>query len=258
MEDGSIQAASRNRQLTLDNDNRGFFNWAYQRYNLHQFFMQYPNYRLFGEWLIPHSLKSYEDTARNKFYVFDVIEEFADGLYRYLPYDEYAELLERFSILYIPRIARIYNPTYDDLQECLRKNHFLIKETLGVGEGIVIKNYDFVNQFQRITWAKLISSEFNNMAGRDDKQIKQVSYIEEQIVQQYITSAFCEKEYEKFIQGIDFQSNMIGGLLSVLYNEFIREEAANIMFEFHKEAIDINRLRTFAFKRIKQLLPNLF
>ena len=53
-----LQAGSRNRHLEVENDNAGFYNWALKQEMFTKFFDKYPNLRLFGEWLVPHTLKT--------------------------------------------------------------------------------------------------------------------------------------------------------------------------------------------------------
>ena len=58
---GRLMAGSRNRKLELDNDNAGFYDWACNQDRHFEFFRKYPNLRLYGEWLVPHSLKTYKN-----------------------------------------------------------------------------------------------------------------------------------------------------------------------------------------------------
>ena len=46
---GLLMAGSRNRQLELDNDNAGFYNWACVQDNIFEFFKKHPDYVLDGE-----------------------------------------------------------------------------------------------------------------------------------------------------------------------------------------------------------------
>ena len=50
-ENGKICCGSRNRELSLDNDNQGFMAWVLEQDNIREFFSNYQNLRLFGEWL---------------------------------------------------------------------------------------------------------------------------------------------------------------------------------------------------------------
>ena len=69
---GELKAGSRNRTLTLDKDNAGFYKWAVSNMIKWNIFLFNPNLRLYGEWLVPHTLKNYQDNAWRNFYVFDV------------------------------------------------------------------------------------------------------------------------------------------------------------------------------------------
>ena len=148
----AIQGGSRRRHLSESSDNAGFLNWATEQHidNLKfQNFIDLPHLRLYGEWLVPHSLKTYRDNAWRDFYVFDVYDE-NEG--KYLSYDEYKPIMEEYDINYIPPLGIIDNPTYESLVQSLDKNQYLIEDGKGNGEGIVIKNYDFINKYGREIW----------------------------------------------------------------------------------------------------------
>ena len=80
------------------------------------FLKSHPELRLYGEYLVPHTLKTYYDEAWNKFYVFDVVNESG-----YLPYEEYKAMLDEYDIEYIPPLCKIVNPVFDNLVELLDK-----------------------------------------------------------------------------------------------------------------------------------------
>nr|MBC8437152.1 hypothetical protein [bacterium] len=74
LDEDTIKCGSRNRELTLDNDNAGFCKYILDRCdNIHQYLYANPTHRIYGEWLVPHTLKTYESGAWRKFYVFDVM-----------------------------------------------------------------------------------------------------------------------------------------------------------------------------------------
>lgn len=253
-EGGQIKAGSRNRELSLEKDNAGFYEWAINNQNLKNFFDKYPELRLYGEWLVPHSLKTYRDDAWRRFYVFDVMngEE-------YLPYEKYNLLLAHFEIDYIPAFYIAKNASYDQFAKAMQANTFMIKDGEGVGEGIVIKNYDYVNKYGRNTWAKIVTSEFKEKHIKEmgAMPIKGEKMIEEEIVDKYVTIALCEKELAKLEQE-GFTSKMIPRLLNTIFYNLVKEECWNFVKEHKNPNINFKTLQHFCVLKVKKSLPKLF
>lgn len=107
-DDGRIGAGSRNNEITGTDCIKGFTGYVDAHQGIKDFFNACPELRLFGEWLIPHTLKTYRDDAWKKFYVFDVV-----GPWGYLTYEGYKTLLDTFHIDYVPALAIINNPSVD-------------------------------------------------------------------------------------------------------------------------------------------------
>ena len=253
--DGGLKAGSRNRELSVDNDNAGFYNWALSQLPILNFFHSNPNLRLYGEWLVPHSLKTYNDNAWRQFYVFDVMDD-----ENYLPYDTYKPMLEEFGIEYIPPICKVKNPSYELIVSQLDKNGYLIKDGSGVGEGIVVKNYDYKNKFGRVVWGKIVTNEFK--AKHSKCQITELNgstLIEETICNRYVTKALAEKEYAKIItESEGWNPKYIPRLLNTVYYCLVTEECWNFVKEFKNPTVDFKRLQFFCTQRVKELLPNVF
>jgi len=168
LDNGEVKAGSRNRELTLDKDNQGFYKYILENENIKRYLETFPCRRLYGEWLVPHSLKTYREDAWKKFYVFDVLCDFEDEHEYYINYKEYSEELDFFGIDYIAPIRIIKNGNLSNFEKCLDENDYLIKNGCGNGEGIVIKNYDYVNKYGRKTWAKIVTSEFKEKHRRNN------------------------------------------------------------------------------------------
>lgn len=249
-------AGSRNRELTIDNDNAGFLNWAVKQDNIIDLLLSHPNLRLYGEWLVPHSLKTYKEDAWRKFYVFDVMQDET-----YLTYNEYSALLDKYNIDYIPCIATGIDIKEEQLYQYLDKNNFLIEDGKGNGEGIVIKNYNFVNRFGRIVWAKIVTSEFKT------KHIKEMGTpvitptldIEEKICDKFVTSALVEKEYSKIVNELNgWESKYIPRLLNTIYYCLITEEMWNILKAFKSLTLNFSNLNRAVSRKIKKIKPEIF
>lgn len=260
-EDGSLRAGSRTRELTIEADNAGFFNAISQDAKVLAYLQKHPTHRLFGEWLVPHSLRTYRDDAWRRFYVFDVCID-ADnevGL-EYIPYDIYKPWLDEFEIDYLAPITIVKNGNYEDFIRCLEQNVFLVKDGAGIGEGIVIKNYDFYNKFGRQTWAKIVTSEFKEKHHKEmGAPVFENKVIEQEIVDKYVTPALVEKEYSKITVECDgWSSRLIPRFLSQVFYSLVTEETWNIVKEFKNPKVDFKMLNAITIAKIKTVKPELF
>lgn len=268
LNDGKICAGSRKRELSLESDNAGFYAWAVQQVRLHKYLTENPTHRLFGEWLVPHSLQTYKKDAWRRFYVFDVCVDKAedeilhdgDSKLKHLHYLEYKPLLEAHNIDYINPIAVIRNGSYEQFVNQLKNNVFMIEDGKGVGEGVVIKNYDYKNKYGRQTWAKIVTSEFKEQHAKvmgaptvDGKKL-----IEEEITEKYVTTALIEKELSKIQNEDGWSSRMIPRLLNTVYHSLVTEETWNFVKENKNPTIDFKRLQFFTTNKIKQVKPEIF
>ena len=260
-EDWTLRAGSRTRELTTEADNAGFYAAISQDDRVKSFLQKYPNHRLFGEWLVPHSLRTYRDDAWRKFYVFDVCLDTDNetGL-EYIPYDIYKPWLDEFEIDYLAPIAIIKNGNYENFIRCLEQNVFLVKDGSGVGEGVVIKNYDFYNKFGRQTWAKIVTSEFKEKHHKEmGAPVFENKVVEQGIVDKYVTSALVDKEYSKITVECDgWSSRLIPRLLSQVFYALVTEEMWNIVKEFKNPKVDFKMLNAITIGKIKTVKPELF
>ena len=255
-EDGGVQAGSRNRKLALDSDNHGFANSCTRDPLLIKFFQENPGKRLFGEWLVPHTLKTYRDDAWRKFYVFDVYDDTCDT---YLPYTDYKPMLEEHGLNYVPAYAIMRNAQFDHLLQELQNNTFLMKE--GIGEGIVIKNYDFKNKYGRTTWAKIVTASFKEahvMAMQPGTKIFS-DLVEEKMVSEFLQKDIVDKVYAKIVnEEGGWNSKFIPRLLSTVYHDFVTEELWQAVKKHKNPTVNFKTLNNLAVSRTKEFLPHIF
>ena len=254
--DGIFRCGSRNRELSIDDDNAGFMNWAVEQPKLRQLAEDFPGYRFFGEWLVPHSLKTYRDDAWRKLYIFDVL--MPDG--EFMHYDEYSELLKARGIEFIPCTLKSNNPTYEILLKATENNRFLLLDGAGVGEGVVVKQYGWKSRFGRTTWAKLITNTFK------DKHIQEMGgavvntkLVEEEIANEFINDHMVEKIIAKIRtdQG-SFTARSIPQLLGMAFHDLVTEELWQAVKQHKNPKIDFKTLNHCAIRRVKDLKPELF
>lgn len=258
LEDGRVCAGSRNRQLTEEADNAGFWKFATDNVNIRYCLGKFPWIRLYGEWLVPHSLKTYRDDAWRKFYVFDVYD---DDEGRYLHYDEYSPILRESWIDYIPAMAKFKNATYDGLLNELDKNTFLIQDGSGIGEGIVIKNYDYRNRFGELKFAKIVTTKFKEqhrrVMGPDEK--KGPDLVEQKIIDECAGEHLINKVYAKIVNECGgWNSKYIPRLFSTVYHDLIREELWTVLKKLKNPAVNFSTLYQLLVLHVKQVRPELF
>lgn len=247
-DNGEIEVASRSRPLKGDNDLRGLKDYVRSNPNFKAYFDKFPKHRLFGEWLVPHSIKNYIPNAWNKLYIFDVMIG-----NEYIPYADYSKSIIEFDLVYIHATACLFNPSLDSLQSFVEDNNYLMQDGQ-IGEGIVIKNYDFVNRFGNIVWAKIVRPKH-----RHEQKVQRIATAstESLIVDKFLSPEFVAKEYSKLaVDG--WTSNLIPRLLGTIWYTFITEEIFNIIRKFHNPTINFAALNKLVLARTKQLLPDVF
>lgn len=277
-----IMACSRNRVLGPEKqDNHGFHAWVHapDQAALRMFCRMHPQFVVYGEWLVPHSLKTYTDDSWRRFYVFDVFDREDES---YLSYDEYAKFTELEWC--IPPLCTIVNPTKADLLKIMEGNTYLIKDGEGIGEGIVIKNYGWKNFFGRQPWAKLVRNAFKetNKSAFGTPRREATKQVEVEIVNQFVTEALVRKELAKILNAVQSEDRLqrimetefmelshaqilaerrkrvIPWILSQTYNCLIEEELWSALKKHRNPTIDFKLLQGLVTHKVKELLPEIF
>ena len=265
--DGNLCAGSRNRQLTLENDNAGFYAYALEHPEYKAYLEAHPNQILYGEWLVKHTIKTYSEDAWKKFYVFDVYEYAPDEDKPFLTEDEENGILlnfdalksdlEEFGIEYIPVMAILKNPTIDDIAELAKQNHYLMPDDSNIGEGIVCKQYGFKNKWGRETWGKFVAEEFFNKKEKLRSKNHEVkSDFEAKIAQEYITDTVIKKEYAKVKNEFPNakRNELIGRTLNAAYEAFITEDLVTAVRNNKNCTINFRFLKKQSDHRVKEVL----
>lgn len=268
-----LRAASRTRELDTEypgnHDNAGFAVWLHsgshvggepdsQPENIWNFLYRNPQFRLFGEWLVPHSFKGYREDAWRKFYVFDV---YNDETEQYLSYDVYQPLLEKFGITYIPPLAIVKNGSYENFLKIVNENFFLCPDGGEPGEGIVIKNYDYQNKFGRQCFAKIVRQEFKELHARTmgAPEINTGLMNEERILDKVLTTVLVDKTIAKITtEKNGWTSKNIPELFGRVFYDIVKEELFDALKEINFGTINFKTLKAVMIMRIKQMKPELF
>ena len=170
---------------------------------------------------------------------------------KYLHYEKYNNFLKNCGIDFIPPITWLENPTEDEVRAYQDSCNFLTSE--GCGEGIVIKNYDFVNKYGRTTWAKVVRP----IAKAAIKLKHPISgNVESDIVEKFLTPELIQKEQAKIVAdvGFDFEPKLIPRLLQTVWYVFITEELFDAIKKFRNPKIDFKILNSLVIDKIKTVI----
>ena len=140
-----------------------------------------------------------------------------------------------------------------------KNTHFLQSED-DCAEGIVIKNYDFVNQFGNIVWGKLVLDEFKDKKKNKRQKLPMDinNETESRIIEEFITDAFILKEVSKLLLQKDskWQDAFFGEFLGRAWYEFVREESFNIIKKHKMPTINFKVLNKLFNEKCKQIVFN--
>lgn len=266
-DDGMLGFGSRNREITPNDDNAGFAKAMLENKELYNGLLailkDHPSYTIYGEWLVPHTLKSYTQDSWKKFYVFDVLNE---ETHKYLTYKEYSDLLKDCpNIHIIPLMEELQNPTREQIEERLQKTGAFLCAA-GLGEGIVIKNYSFVNKYGRTTWAKILTEDFLSTKKEyrsRNKEIKDGTLLnatEAAIINKYLTDEHIAKEYSKICERYGeavMDPRHTFELLNRVFNEFWSDNWEIILNKMHLPTINFKALKAMCDERTKEVVATI-
>jgi len=279
-----IKAASRRRVVSLEADNQEFQVWVNDNADmLWNVFCDEPYWILYGEWMVPHTIKNYRPEVWKKFLVFDV---WCRDKGRYVPFEEYDPILRHHGVDVVEPLCIINNPSEDQLQTQVNVNTYFMLDGAGPGEGIVIKNYEWQNRHGRQPWAKIVRNHFKEEARRAHGTTeKDGPYrVECDIAERYCTPELVQKTHAKILveianrEGIclisgavekgediflkSFQENhrkeLIPRLLGTIFHEVIQEHAWDFVRKYKNPTVDFKLLQKHCQRLTKLYTPELF
>ena len=239
IEDNQINAGSRNRKLSESEDNFGFYKYVQTNPNLVDFLSKFEKGTVvYGEWMVPHTIKDYPSDLWHTFQIFDVKE---NG--EYLPYSKWFGKAEASQVEYIKPIHSTTELTQERILEL----------SSSCKEGIVIKNYEFINKFSQYVSAKVINPNFGTNTTKAVK-VNTIDNFLESIVNKYLTQHLILKTRDKL------QSDSIDRkkLINMIWYDFIQEDLFEILEKEKNPVINFKLLKQLVTIKIKETLPELF
>lgn len=237
LEDGKVCCGSRNHVLTKDWNNGKFYQHATENPKYANYLSEHPNHILYGEWMIPHTIKSYDMKMWNRFYVFDVYD-CETG--KFIPFSEYESVLKEYDILYLEPMVILSNPTMEGVASYAPKNTFMMTGD-SIGEGIVFKNYEYSNPWDRIIWGKVVNADFTAKSRAPNKG-ERVS-LEKDFVEAKVTLESISHEYCKFLEENTFDMKDFPKILGLCWHEFIVDNIFQLIKFAKRQKVDFNALQ---------------
>lgn len=255
-----VCCGSRNQSIGKYGYNHGFGPQALDTELWNKALDLFPDCTIYGEWLVPHTLRTYKNDAWKRFYIFDVV---SDDEY-HIPYPEYYQKLHDLGLDVIEPLAVIDNPTNEELVKlACEDNTFLIKEGKGVGEGIVIKNYNFSTYGGRQVWAKMYSADYRNKGDKRPKSATNTTAVDHTInfLDKFFKPDFISKEVYKIInsadlaEGEEFHPRLIKHTLNIV-DIVIEEELVDYIKKHKMPTINFGKMKKEADRRVIQFLKD--
>lgn len=168
LNNGELEVFSRNTKLNDSNTLGGFYNFVMETFNDRKNLLE-EDYIYFGEWLNPHKVK-YEGYEK-QFFLFDI---YSKSKGKYLPFSQVKEESLDLGLNLIPLFYEGEYKSFEQLEEYIGKSKLngMIGEK-NLGEGIVVKNIDYLDKFGKQLFVKLVVDEFREV--RKQKKAKNPS-----------------------------------------------------------------------------------
>lgn len=195
-ENGNLVAFSRKNELSATNHLRGFWNFV-QTLDKNQF-ADLGNMILFGEWLVPHTVK-YLPESYNQWYVYDLYDKDTD---QWLPQTKVKAFAEAHGLNYI---HVLYDGPFISWEHC---RTFLNNPVYGdAAEGEVVKNQSKLNDpdIRSPFYLKIVNETFketqlkNHVKKVLDPQHEADKKSAEEDAEKVVTEARVRKDINKMI-----------------------------------------------------------
>lgn len=272
-ENGEMHTMSRNKEIQRPEP---FAEFAHSHGGIERFVKDFPMLRLYGEWMVPHTVRNYIPEVWNRWFVFDVMAEDPETVYRvtapggtvieldcmgqrYLPFETYAPILEMYGIEFVEPLCLIDHPTEPELRGMADEENRWMMAT-GCGEGIVVKRYDYSNAFGRNVWGKVINSQYSSFKAEFRKMKMNAERnresLEHFIAIHYATPDVVNKEYCKILD--EGEGVNPARLLNTVFRCVVTENIWDVVKKRNLPRIDFRVLRKECDLCVKMVRPELF
>lgn len=216
-----VTCYSRKQTLTPENTLQGFYSWVSKNIVPIKDKLN-PNYRYIGEWTTPHKIKYKEEYVKT-FLMFSIWDEgtqqyLSDGIVRA---EAYRLGLETVKYFYHGEFV-----SYEHMTSFIGKSN--ITEVPNTGEGIVVKNTNYLDRFGKQVFVKLVSESFAEIQKQKLPKNPNVNQKELSVIKSIMTKARVDKLMhklvdEELINREDFEIEKMGLLIKLITPRVIED-----------------------------------
>lgn len=234
-----ISCYSRNQLLSEEQRLNGFYDWVIENIVPIKDKLN-PNYIYYGEWLIPHKV-IYKPECYKNFYMFSVWDTSLE-LEQYLS----DEVVKSEAIkLGLKTPEYFYEGRYisfEHLMSFVGKSNMTLEPN--TGEGVVVKNVNYFDKFNKQMFVKLVSEKFAEVQKQKLPKNPNVNSQVISLVKSVLTKPRVEKLMFKLVdEGLlkeDYTIEDMGLILRALgnkvYNDIMKEEF-DLFIEYEEHEI---------------------
>lgn len=252
-DEGNICAGSRTRQLSETKDNAGFYAWIHSNDEeavlLRNMLQANKNLIIYGEFgvgTIAH-IKDYDAEAHNKLWIFDMYDTITNT---YVHPEIVLQVcagtgLEQWHIPFI----KSENPDMDTILNYAQNNKYLLNNANHAGEGMVIRNPEFINCYGRYCIGKFVLEEFIQSKSKPkNKAESKRTDCEQAIIDYYVTDAELAKAKEKICLSLGLDEfdkkngKCVGMYLGLVFNDAVLAEMGDICKRWKRPTINFQTL----------------
>ena len=222
-----VSCYSRRLPLSIENTLQGFYGWVEDniipiKEHLH------PNYRYIGEWTTPHKIK-YKEEYTKTFLLFSIWDENTE---KYLSDEIVQSEADRLGLKTVEYFYYGEFISYEHMTSFIGKSN--ITETPNNGEGIVVKNIDYFDNYGKQVFVKLVSEGFAEIQRQKLPKNPNIYEKEAAIIKTVLTKPRVDKLMHKLVDEneltreefvIENMKKLIKLLGNRVYDDMIKEES---------------------------------
>lgn len=250
-ENDEITICSRNRELSVEEDNEGFCKFVLDHREEFEVIRDYilrtfenvTKISLFGEFTKKGTFTVSKEYF-HKFCLFDILISY-DNKVEYFDPNSF-DFLRTENIIVVPSIKVSVNEVEKLTETHVEFSKFLLGENYPHGEGFVIKDYtNHKNRYNRTIWAKILFKKIR-VEGKN---------LYEEILENWFDDEYLDKEFIKYMDNFKEPLNK-NKFVNIVVREFFKEEISNIIYKYKFPLIDTLKLKNLLNKKASDYLKN--